>query len=30
VSCAKTAAPTEMQFGVLGLVGPGEMYYVGM
>jgi len=26
VSCAKTAEPIEMQFGMLSQVGPGTMY----
>jgi len=26
----KTAEPTEMQFGMLCWVGPGNMYYMGM
>jgi len=30
VSCAKTAEPIEMQSGMLSLVGPGNMYYMGM
>jgi len=29
VSCAKTAGPTETQFGLLSRVGPGNMYYIG-
>jgi len=29
VSCAKTDEPTEMQFGILSQVGPGNMYYIG-
>jgi len=24
------AEPTEMQFGMLSRVGPGNMYYIGM
>jgi len=24
------AEPTEMQFGMLSWVGPGNMYYIGM
>jgi len=27
VSCAKTAEPTVKQFGVLSLVGAGNIYY---
>jgi len=30
VSCAKTAEPIEMQFGMLSRVDPGNMYYIGM
>jgi len=30
VSCAETAEPIEMQFGMLSLVGPGNMYCVGV
>jgi len=29
MSCAKTAEPVEMHFGMLSQVGPGNMYYVG-
>ena len=28
VSCAKTAEPIKMQFGMLGRVGPGNVYYM--
>jgi len=28
VSCAKTAEPIEMQFGMPSRVGPGNMYYM--
>jgi len=30
MSCAKTAEPIEMQFGMLSYEGPGNMYYMGM
>jgi len=30
VSCAETAEPIEMQFGMLSRVGPRSMYYMGM
>ena len=30
VSCVKTAEQIEMQFGMLSLVHPGNMYYMGM
>jgi len=29
-SCAKTAEPIKMQLEMLSLVGPGNMYYIGM
>jgi len=29
VSCAKTAEPIEVQFGMLSRVGPGNMHYIG-
>jgi len=29
VSCAKTAEPIKMQFGMLRRVGPGNLYYIG-
>jgi len=29
VSCAKTAEPIEMEFGMLSRVGPVNMYYMG-
>jgi len=29
MSCAKTAEWVEMQFGMLGQMDPGNMYYVG-
>jgi len=29
MSCAKTAEPIEMQFGMLSLVGPGNTCYLG-
>ena len=29
-SCAKTAEPIEMQFGMLSEMGPGNMYYTGI
>jgi len=28
MTCAKTAEPTEMQFGMLSRVGPRHMYYM--
>jgi len=28
VSCAKTAALIEMEFGMLSQMGPGNMYYM--
>jgi len=30
VSCAKTAEPIELQFGMLRWVGPQNVYYIGM
>jgi len=30
MSCAKTAEPIKMQFGMPSRVGPGNMYYIGM
>jgi len=30
MSCVKMAELTEMQFGMLSLVGPGNMYSMGM
>ena len=30
MSCAKTAEPIQMQFGLLSLVGPENMYYMGV
>jgi len=30
VSCAKMAEPTEMQFGMPGQLGPGNMYFIGV
>jgi len=30
VSCAKTAEPIEMQFGMLSRVGPGNIFYIGI
>jgi len=30
MSCAKTAKPIEMQFGMLSQVGPGNMYFMGI
>jgi len=30
VSCAKIAEPVEMHYGMLTLVCPGNMYYMGV
>ena len=30
MSCAKTDEPIKMQFGILRVVGPGNMHYMGM
>jgi len=30
LSCEKMAEPVEMQFGLLSLMGPGNMHYMGM
>jgi len=30
MSCAKTAEPVAMQFGILSRVGPGNIYYMGV
>jgi len=30
MSCAKMAEPIKVQFGMMSLMDPGNMYYIGM